>query len=290
MNSVDGSGIVDALTVDVEDYFQVSALESAVPRSAWDSMECRVEGNVDRLLSLFHEHGARATFFTLGWVAERLPHLVRRIVANGHELASHGYDHQRANRQTSAQFGADIAKAKSILEQVSGVPVQGYRAASFSFDRTNPWVFESLAAAGYRYSSSVYPVRHDHYGMPNAPRFPYRPVGSSLLEIPVSTLRVGGRNLPIGGGGYFRLLPYAVSRLALERFHSRERRPVVFYLHPWEIDPGQRRIEGLEAKSRFRHYVNLRKTEPRLERLLQDFRWNTMEAVFSAGVAQELAA
>ena len=279
--------IVDALTVDVEDYFQVSALEAAVPRSAWGTMECRVERNVERLLSIFDEHGARATFFTLGWIAERWPRVVRSIVAHGHELASHGYDHRRANRQTRAEFTADVEQAKAILEQTSGVVVQGYRAPSFSFDRTNPWVFDALAAAGYRYSSSVYPVRHDHYGMPDAPRFPYHPRGGSVLEIPVSTLRVGGRNLPIGGGGYFRLLPYAVSRRAIERLHRSERRPAVFYLHPWEIDPGQRRIEGIGAKSRFRHYVNLSRTEPRLQRLLDDFRWDTIRAVFDLALGHE---
>ena len=290
MTAEDGFGIVDALTVDVEDYFQVSALERAIPRTAWDGMECRVERNVERLLSLFHEHKARATFFTLGWVAERCPQLIRRIVASGHELASHGYDHQRANRLTRAAFSADVARAKGILEDASGVCVQGYRAPSFSFDHTNPWVFECLAQAGYRYSSSVYPVHHDHYGMPDAPRFPYRPQGGSLLEIPVSTLRIGDRNLPIGGGGYFRLLPYAVSQLALDRFHARERRPAIFYVHPWEIDDDQPRVEGIALKSRFRHYVNLHKTEPRLKRLLHDFRWDTIDNVFRPSVLTDLAA
>ena len=283
-------GIVDALTIDVEDYFQVSALECAIPRAAWDSKERRVERNVERLLSLLGEHNARATFFTLGWVAERCPQLVRRIVASGHELASHGYDHQRANRLTRAAFCADVARAKGILEQAAGVHVQGYRAPSFSFDHSNPWVFECLAQAGYRYSSSVYPVNHDHYGMPDAPRFPYRPLGSSLLEIPISTLRIGNRNLPIGGGGYFRFFPYVLSQRAIERFHAHERRPIVFYFHPWEIDPGQPRVEGLPLKSRFRHYVNLCKTEPRLKRLLDDFRWDTVDSVFRPGVGEDVAA
>lgn len=290
MTSADPLEIVDAMTVDVEDYFQVSALECAIPRASWDDMECRVERNVDRLLSMFHEHKARATFFTLGWVAERYPQAIRRIVSNGHELASHGYDHQRANRQTRSAFCADVGRAKRILEDVSGTSVQGYRAPSFSFDHTNPWVFESLARAGYRYSSSVYPVRHDHYGMPDAPRFPYRPSDGSLSEIPISTLRIGNRNVPIGGGGYFRLLPYAISQLALERFHARERRPAVFYLHPWEIDPDQPRIAGIGRKSRFRHYLNLRKTEPRLKRLLEDFRWESVANVFGPTVRQDLAA
>ena len=281
--------LVDALTVDVEDYFQVSALECAVQRSAWESMDLRVERNVDRLLSLFAEHEAHATFFTLGWVAERLPQVVRRIVSAGHELASHGYDHRRANRQTRVEFRDDVARTKALLEDISGVVVQGYRAPSFSFDHTNRWVFGCLLEAGYRYSSSVYPVRHDHYGIPDAPRFPFRPEGSALLEIPISTLRIRDHNLPIGGGGYFRLLPYALTRLALDRFHAREGRPAIFYLHPWEIDPGQRRVRGLPLRARFRHYLNLNKTEPRLRRLLHDFRWDRVDRVFDVAAVREPA-
>jgi len=280
-------GIVNALTVDVEHYFQVSAMAPYIARSAWDTIECRVENNVERLLARFAANEAHATFFTLGWIAERYPAMIRRIVAAGHELASHGYGHQRATDLSRAEFEDDITRAKSILEDVGGVAVRGYRAPSFSIDKRNLWAFDSLRDAGYAYSSSVYPVHHDHYGMPDAPRFPYHPRGGSVLEIPVSTLRVGGRNLPIGGGGYFRLLPYAVSRRAIERLHRSERRPAVFYLHPWEIDPGQRRIEGIGAKSRFRHYVNLSRTEPRLQRLLDDFRWDTIRAVFDLALGHE---
>jgi len=273
--------IVDALTVDVEDYFQVSALEAAVPRSAWGTMECRVERNVERLLSIFDEHGTRATFFTLGWIAERWPRVVRSIVAHGHELASHGYDHRRANRQTRAEFTADVEQAKAILEQTSGVVVQGYRAPSFSFDRTNPWVFDALAAAGYRYSSSVYPVRHDHYGMPDAPRFAHR-TDSGMIEIPPTTLRVLRRNLPSSGGGYFRLLPYAASRWMLRRVNEVEQQAAVFYFHPWEIDVDQPRIAGVGVKTRFRHYTNIDRMQARLQQLLGDFAWGRMDGIFLA--------
>jgi polysaccharide deacetylase family protein (PEP-CTERM system associated) len=271
--------IVNALTVDVEDYFQVSAMEPYIARPSWDSIECRVEANVDRLLARFEAHGEHATFFTLGWIAERYPQMIRRIVAGGHELASHGYGHRRANEQSRAEFADDIARAKAILEDVGAVAVRGYRAPSFSIDGRNPWAFECLRRAGYSYSSSVYPVHHDHYGMPDAPRFPYESI-DGLVEIPISTVQAGGRNVPIGGGGYFRLLPYAVSRYAIARFHRVEGRPAIFYMHPWEIDPGQPRVPGVGLKSRFRHYVNLSRTEPRLERLLSDFRWDRVDRVF----------
>jgi len=271
--------IVNALTVDVEDYFQVSAMAPYIARSAWDTIECRVESNVERLLARFADNGAHATFFTLGWIAERYPAMIRRIVAAGHELASHGYGHQRATDLSRAEFEDDITRAKHILEDAGGVAVRGYRAPSFSIDKRNLWAFDSLRDAGYAYSSSVYPVHHDHYGMPDAPRFPYSSV-DGLTEIPISTVRAGSRNIPIGGGGYFRLLPYAASRWAIERFHREERRPAIFYMHPWEIDPGQPRVAGVDAKSRFRHYVSLHRTEGRLERLLQDFRWDRVDRVF----------
>jgi polysaccharide deacetylase family protein (PEP-CTERM system associated) len=277
------AAIVNALTVDVEDYFQVSAMEPYIARPTWDSIECRVERNVDRLLARFEASGAHATFFTLGWIAERHPQVVRRIVAGGHELASHGYGHRRANEQSREDFLEDIVRAKAILEDTAGVPVRGYRAPSFSIDERNPWAFDCLREAGYRYSSSVYPVKHDHYGMPDAPRFPYRS-HDGLVEIPISTVRAAGRNVPIGGGGWFRLLPYAVSRHAIARFNRRERRPAIFYIHPWEIDPGQPRVPGVGLKSRFRHYVNLHRTEPRLERLLADFRWDRVDRVYDTGM------
>lgn len=275
---------MNALTVDVEDYFQVSALAPLIDRASWDHRECRVERNVERLLELFAQRGAHATFFTLGWIAERYPHLVKRIVAAGHELASHGYDHLRASEQTPEEFLQDVRRAKSMLEDLSGQPVQGYRAPSFSIGYTNPWAFDVLLESGYRYSSSVYPVQHDHYGMPDAPRFPYEP-RPGLTEIPVTTTRVFGRNLPAGGGGYFRLAPYPVSRWALRRVNTIDQRPAIFYFHPWEIDPGQPRVPGTSLKTRFRHYVNLDKTEPRLDRLLRDFRWGRVDEVFGLQAA-----
>jgi len=274
-------GIVNSLSIDVEDYFQVSAMAPHIERSRWESMPCRVERNVQRLLQLLERHGARATFFTLGWIGERHPAVVRAIVDAGHELASHGYSHERASDQSPSDFSADIRRAKSLLEDIAGAPVVGYRAPSFSIGSGNLWAFDSIAEAGYRYSSSVYPVRHDHYGMPDAPRFPYR-LRNGLLEIPVTTTRVWGRNLPAGGGGYFRLAPYRVSRWAINRVNETERRPAIFYLHPWEIDADQPRIDGVGMKTRFRHYVNLHRTEARLARLLGDFRWDCMRSVFAA--------
>jgi polysaccharide deacetylase family protein (PEP-CTERM system associated) len=271
--------IANALTVDVEDYFQVSALSPYIRRSDWDRIPCRVERNVETILSLLADARVRATFFTLGWIAERHPALVKRIVAEGHELASHGYGHLRIHEQTKAEFAQDIQRAKALLEDIAGTEVKGYRAPSFSIGKRTLWAFERIAQAGYRYSSSVYPVRHDLYGMPDAPRFPYRP-RADLLEIPVTTASVLGRNLPAGGGGYFRLLPYAVSRALIRRVNEVDRRPAIFYFHPWEIDPGQPRVPGTSLKTRFRHYVNLRRAEPRLRRLLGEFRWRRMDEVF----------
>ncbi|WP_280154029.1 XrtA system polysaccharide deacetylase [Piscinibacter sp. XHJ-5] len=272
--------LMNALTVDVEDYFQVSALAPLIDRSSWDQRECRVERNVERLLELFARHHARATFFTLGWVAERYPHLVKRIVAAGHELASHGYGHLRASEQSRDEFMQDVHRAKGLLEDLGGRRVQGYRAPSFSIGYSNPWAFDVLLEAGYRYSSSVYPVQHDHYGMPDAPRFPYQP-RPGLTEIPVTTTRVLGRNLPAGGGGYFRLAPYALSRWAIRRVNRVDLRPAIFYFHPWEIDPQQPRVPGTPLKTRFRHYVNLDKTESRLAQLLRDFHWGRVDEVFA---------
>lgn len=272
--------VKNALTVDVEDYFQVSAFEPHIRRDQWDQQPLRVQRNVGRLLEMFAQHGAKATFFTLGWVASRSPQLVRAIVAGGHELASHGYAHARATEQSAAEFSADVRHARLLLEDIGGTPVVGYRAPSFSIDHRNPWAFDALIDAGYRYSSSVYPVRHDHYGMPDAPRHAYRP-RQGLLEIPITTLRLFGRNLPAGGGGYFRLAPYRLSRWAIQRVNDVDRRPAIFYLHPWEIDPDQPRVQGVGLRTRFRHYVNLDKTEGRLARLLRDFGWGRIDEVFA---------
>ena len=270
--------IANALTVDVEDYFQVSALAPHIARADWERIACRVERNVDTILSLFAEADARATFFTLGWIAERYPGLVKRIVAEGHELASHGYGHLRIHEQTPAEFTQDIGRAKALLEDLSGTQVKGYRAPSFSIGPRTLWAFACLREAGYSYSSSVYPVHHDHYGMPDAPRFPYCSF-DGLVEIPISTVQARGRNVPIGGGGYFRLLPYAVSRALIHRVNV-EGRAAVFYFHPWELDASQPRVHGLSAKTRFRHYVNLDRTQPRLQRLLREFRWSRMDRIF----------
>lgn len=272
--------ITNALTVDVEDYFQVSAFEPHIHRSDWDSIPCRVERNMDRILDLFAEQGVHATFFTLGWVAERYPHLVRRIVDEGHELASHGYEHVRVINQDSAAFEADVTRTKQLLEDLGGVEVKGYRAASYSIGEKNLWALDVLHEAGYRYSSSIYPIKHDLYGMPSAPRFAFRPKPDGILEIPVTTVMVGGRKLPCGGGGYFRLFPYRLSRWAMKRVNDQDRQACLFYFHPWEIDPDQPRQQGLPLKTRFRHYLNLGRTEGRLRRLLRDFRWDRMDRVF----------
>ncbi|WP_442953161.1 XrtA system polysaccharide deacetylase [Paucibacter sp. XJ19-41] len=269
----------NAMTIDVEDYFQVSAFAPYIARSDWDARECRVERNVERILSLLEASGTHATFFTLGWVAQRYPALVRRIVAGGHELASHGYGHERASDLSPEAFRSDITRAKSLLEDIGGRPVQGYRAPSFSIGKGNLWAFDELLAAGYRYSSSVYPIQHDHYGMPDSPRFAY-PVREGLLEVPVTTLRLGGKNLPSSGGGYFRLLPYALSRWLIAQVNRVDQQSAVFYFHPWEIDVDQPRVAGIDAKTRFRHYVNIPRTEARIARLLQDFAWGRMDEIF----------
>jgi len=279
MNASIPIALINALTIDVEDYFHVSAFEPHIDRAVWENVPCRIERNVDCLLGLLDEHRARATFFTLGWVAHRYPGLVKRIVAQGHELASHGYGHRRASDLDHAAFSEDIRRAKALLEDVGGVPVIGYRAPSFSIGRGNLWAFDCIAAAGYRYSSSIYPVRHDHYGMPDAPRFPHR-VRDGLTEIPVTTTRLFGRNLPAGGGGYFRLAPYHVSRWAISRVNRVDLRPAIFYFHPWEIDPDQPRVNGVGLKTRFRHYLNLHRTQARLKRLLSDFQWDRVDRVF----------
>ena len=271
--------ITNAFTIDVEDYFQVSAFAPYISRDEWTSRECRVEANIDRLLRLLEERRVRATFFTLGWIAERHPTVVRRIVDGGHELASHGYAHLRATEQTESAFLADIVRAKRILEDASGTAVKGYRAPSFSVSAGNAWAFKCIERAGYVYSSSVYPIRHDHYGMPDAPRFAHR-VGDRLMELPVATVRLLDRNWPAGGGGYFRLMPYRVSRWMLQRLNGVEGRPAMFYLHPWELDVDQPRVRGIDARTKFRHYVNIGRMEERLRRLLADFSWGRVDEVF----------
>jgi polysaccharide deacetylase family protein (PEP-CTERM system associated) len=273
------STITNALTIDVEDYFQVSAFAPHIARSEWNTRECRVERNINCILEMLARHDTKATFFTLGWIAERYPQMVRQIVHEGHELASHGYGHERASEQTEATFFADIHLAKVVLEDLAGSEVNGYRAPSFSIGTGNLWAFDCLARAGYRYSSSIYPIRHDHYGMPDSPRFAHE-VRPGLMEIPITTLRVLNRNLPSSGGGYFRLLPYALSRWMLSRVNAADRESGIFYFHPWEIDTGQPRIAGISSKTRFRHYVNIGRMEGRLNQLLGDFKWGRMDHIF----------
>jgi polysaccharide deacetylase family protein (PEP-CTERM system associated) len=272
--------IRNALTVDVEDYFQVQAFAGVVKPADWDQFPRRVEGNTDRLLDMFAAADTRATFFTLGWVAERHGGLIRRIVAGGHELASHGHWHQRVDGQTPEAFAADVGRAKALLEDAGGVGVAGYRAPTFSVGPRTPWAFDILASTGHRYSSSTYPVRHDLYGEPDAPRAPFRRPGG-LWELPMTTLRAAGRNLPCSGGGYFRLLPYPLYRTALRRANAAQRAPAVFYTHPWELDPDQPRIATPSRLSRFRHYNNLHRTAARMERLLRDFAWTRMDVAFA---------
>ncbi len=271
--------LTNALTIDVEDYFQVSAFAPHIPRSSWESRECRVERNVGRILQMLADGQTKATFFTLGWVAERYPGLVRQIVDAGHELASHGYGHERASDLSEQAFFADIQSAKSILEDIGGVEVKGYRAPSFSIGEGNLWAFDCLLRAGYRYSSSVYPIKHDHYGMPDSPRHAYQ-VRPGLVEVPITTLRMFNRNFPSSGGGYFRLLPYALSRWMLNRVNTVDQQAGIFYFHPWEIDSAQPRVEGISSKTRFRHYVNIDRMEGRLKQLLRDFQWGRMDQIF----------
>jgi polysaccharide deacetylase family protein (PEP-CTERM system associated) len=276
----------NAMSFDVEDYFQVQAFADVCDRARWDGYESRVERNTSLILDLLAERSTHATFFTLGWIAERYPSIVRRVVAEGHELASHGYAHHRVDQQTPDQFRADIRQTKTILEDTAGAPIKGYRAATFSVGPTTPWAFQVLEEEGYAYSSSVYPVAHDNYSNPDAPRFAYRPKGTSQLwEYPISTVRLAGRNIPCGGGGYFRFAPYAAFRRAITHINESEHQSAIFYLHPWEVDPDQPRPEGVSLKSRFRHYLNLTRTVPRLKRLLQDFRWDRIDRVFAANPA-----
>jgi polysaccharide deacetylase family protein (PEP-CTERM system associated) len=273
--------VVNAMTCDVEDYFQVSAFAPFVGRDTWHARECRVEANMERILALFSDAGVKATFFTLGWIAERYPNMVRAIVDQGHELASHGYSHLRASDQGRAEFAQDIRRSKRLLEDIGGHEVIGYRAPSFSIGQDNLWALDTLLEAGYRYSSSIYPIRHDHYGMPDAPRFAFYPSGpDGLLEVPITTVRLMQRNLPAGGGGYFRLLPYTLSRWMMERVNRVDGEPAIFYFHPWELDPGQPRLPGLSAKARLRHYLNIDRMEDRVRMLTHDFAWDRMDRIF----------
>ena len=269
--------VLNAMTVDVEDYFHVSAFDGVVPRSRWETLECRVERNTDRLLELFSETGIRATFFVLGWVAERYPGLVTRIAEHGHEVASHGFAHRLVYDLTPAAFRDDIRRSKALLEQASGAAVEGYRAPSYSVTPRSLWALDILIDEGFTYDASIFPIHHDRYGIPLSPRHPYwlNRASGSIIEAPASTVRWGVLNFPVAGGGYFRILPYGWTRWGISRINRAERRPAIFYMHPWEIDPDQPRLSG-GLLSRFRHYRNLDKTEERLRRLVADFRFAPM--------------
>jgi polysaccharide deacetylase family protein (PEP-CTERM system associated) len=272
-----GNSVPNALTVDVEDYFHVSALAPSIHRDSWTSRESRVVANTHRLLALFEQFGVRGTFFVLGWVAERHPQLVKDIAAGGHEIACHGFSHRLVYDQSPEEFREETLRSKNLLEDVTGAPVLGYRAASYSIVRRSLWALDILAELGFTYDSSIFPVRHDRYGIPDAERVPHRmrtPGGQSIVEWPLAAANVLGFRLPVAGGGYFRLLPYALSRWGLASINRRDRKPFIFYLHPWEIDPAQPRIPA-RWLSRFRHYTNLGKCEERLRRLLGEFRFGT---------------
>jgi polysaccharide deacetylase family protein (PEP-CTERM system associated) len=274
-----GTGIANAMTVDVEDYFQVEAFASTIERKDWDHLPRRVERNTLRLLDIFAEAKVQATFFMLGWVAQRHPALMRRIVTDGHELASHGFGHRRVDSQSSDAFRADVRHSKKTLEDTGGVLVRGYRAPTFSIGRNSTWAHAILAEEGYRYSSSVYPLRHDLYGSPGAPQTAFAPL-SGLLEVPLTTVRLLGVDVPASGGGFFRLYPYPLSRWLLTRANRVNLAPAIFYLHPWEIDPEQPRQYQAPFLARFRHYLNLGRTEARLRRLLRNFPWARMDRLF----------
>jgi polysaccharide deacetylase family protein (PEP-CTERM system associated) len=283
--------LVNGLSVDVEDWFQVGAFEKVIGRDDWNGLVTRVERNCDAILQLFADAQVKGTFFTLGWVAERHPALMRRIAEQGHEIASHGWDHERVFRLGRYGFAADIARARKVIEDASGQAVTGYRAPSFSIDARTPWAFEVLAEQGYAYSSSVAPIAHDHYGWREAPRFAFKPVaGSDLIEIPVTTAQFAGRRLAAGGGGFFRVLPYQFSRWAIRQVNREDERPAVFYFHPWEIDPGQPRVAGAPLRSRLRHYTNLGVMAAKLGRLIADFRWGRMDELAAREAARTVAA
>ncbi|MEZ5758732.1 MAG: DUF3473 domain-containing protein [Emcibacteraceae bacterium] len=278
------SAIINAMTVDVEDYFHVGAFENDISRDDWDNLPCRVDRNTRKTLELFDNYGVKATYFVLGWVCQRYPELIREIHNQGHEVASHSIGHHRVTDLSRKEFVEDITKSKKLLEDTIGAAVIGYRAPSFSIGERNIWALDCLKEAGYLYSSSIYPIRHDHYGMPNAPRFAFKPInGSDFLEMPVTTFEVMNKKFPCGGGGYFRLLPYGLSKMAMDRVNNRDQQACIFYFHPWEIDPDQPRQEQAGFKSRFRHYTNLEVMESKIEQLLLDFKWGRMDDIFLKG-------
>ncbi len=285
--------VVNGLSVDVEDWFQVGAFEGVIDRGSWDGLSDRVERNCALILDMFAAAEVKATFFTLGWVAQRHGNLMRRIVDAGHELASHGWDHERVFRLDRASFTADLERSRKVLEDAAGVQITGYRAPSFSIDQRTPWAYMVLAEQGFTYSSSVAPIAHDHYGWREAPRFAFKPLPwSDLIEIPVTTAHFAGRRLAAGGGGFFRVLPYGFSRWAIRQVNTQDQRPAVFYFHPWEIDPEQPRVTGASLRSRMRHYTNLSVMAEKLEQLVREFEWGRMDVLAhrEAARAVDLAA
>ena len=270
--------LLNAMSVDIEDWFQVGAFETVIDRSDWDQLAHRVERNSDAVLALFDEAGIKATFFVLGWVAERYPALMQRIAAAGHEIASHGYDHARVFMLSPDQFRDDLERSRKLLEDSSGLKVIGYRAPSFSIDQRTPWAHEILAEQGYAYSSSVAPINHDHYGWAGSPRFAWKPVeGSDLIELPVTTVKLGSRTFAAGGGGFFRLLPYGLYKWSIRKMHREDGRGAIFYFHPWEIDPDQPRVTNAPVRSKLRHYTNLGHMRTKLLRAGQEFNWGRVD-------------
>lgn len=275
--------ITNAISIDVEDYFQVSAFEHSIDRKDWDSIEHRIVNNTFKVLDLFQEKKVVATFFTLGWVAERYPEIVKRIVNEGHELASHGYGHQRVSNLSPEEFKIDVIKAKNILEDIGGVKINGYRAPSYSIGEKNIWALDVLSQTGHQYSSSIYPIKHDHYGYLGAPRFVFKDKKTNLIEVPITTVKFVNKLLPGGGGGFFRFYPYFLSKWLINRVNQSDKQSTIFYFHPWELDPDQPKQINISSKSKFRHYLNLDKTESRLIQLLSDFNWDRMDNVFING-------
>ncbi|MBE8716019.1 XrtA system polysaccharide deacetylase [Cellvibrio polysaccharolyticus] len=286
------SAITHAMTVDVEDYYHVAAFGQVIRPDEWDQWPSRVEANTDRLLQLFDDAGIHITFFILGWVADRYPALVKRIHQQGHEIASHGFSHQLIYRQTPEVFREETARSKDILEALTGEAILGYRAASYSITRKSLWALEILAELGFQWDSSIFPTRHDNYGIPGSPEEPYRLItdsGKVLTEFPLTTAKVFGQAIPAAGGGYFRQYPYALSRWLFDRASLNQTMPRIFYLHPWEIDPEQPRVPNASWFSNFRHYTNLDKCLPRLERMLQDFKFGTIsQSLGSVNIQKEL--
>jgi len=275
------TNIVNAMTVDVEDYFQVSAFEDVISRDTWKNYLCRVETKTDEILQLFNTHNVKATFFTLGWVAQKFPNLIHRIVSEGHDLASHGYDHKKVSSLTREQFSEDVKRSKMILEDISAKKITGYRAPSYSFTKNNQWTHDVLHENGYKYSSSIAPIKHDLYGIPDAPRFPHLRAEKKILELPITTIRLLNKNYPCGGGGWFRLYPYRISKWAIDRVNNTDNKSAIFYFHPWELDPDQPRISGIDLTTRFRHYQNLKNMGNKISILLGDYHWRTIPEVYA---------